>query len=146
MLPIPELQAALTGRVRDHQRFMLRQHLVEIDHLDGQIACYDQRIDGVLSPSERAACVKLDAIPGIDRKSAQCLLTEVGVNYFQKARPERKAPGIVFHDRCLCRQTENISMIDVQVHCGIERTKGRERLPHFLGEYHVIRRISFTGI
>ena len=80
---IPELQAALTGHVRDHHRFMLRQHLVEIDHLDGQIAGYDQRIEEVLSPLEQAACEKLDAIPGIDRKSAQCLLAEVGVNMDQ---------------------------------------------------------------
>ena len=80
---IPELQAALTGHVRDHHRFMLRQHLVEIDHLDGQIAGYDQRIECVLSPLEQAACEKLDAIPGIDRKSAQCLLAEVGVNMDQ---------------------------------------------------------------
>ena len=74
---------AVTGHVRDHHRFMLRQHLVEIDHLDGQIAGYDQRIEEVLSPLEQAACEKLDAIPGIDRKSAQCLLAEVGVNMDQ---------------------------------------------------------------
>ena len=80
---IPELQAALTGHMRDHHRFMLRQHLAEIDHLDGQIAGYDQRIEGVLSPLEQAACEKLDAIPGIDRKSAQCLLAEIGVNMDQ---------------------------------------------------------------
>ncbi|MGC8538990.1 MAG: IS110 family transposase [Phycisphaerae bacterium] len=80
---LPELQAALTGHMRAHHRFMLRQHLVEIDHLDGQIAGYDQRIEGVLSPLEQAACEKLDAIPGIDRKSAQCLLAEVGVNMDQ---------------------------------------------------------------
>ena len=73
----------MTGHVRDHHRFMLRQHLVEIDHLDGQIEGYDQRIEEVLSPLEQAACEKLDAIPGIDRKSAQCLLAEVGVNMDQ---------------------------------------------------------------
>ena len=78
----PSLAKEVGGSVHAVWR-ILRQHMAEIDHLDGQIAGYDQRIDGVLSPLEQAACEKLDAIPGIDRKSAQCLLAEVGVNMDQ---------------------------------------------------------------
>lgn len=39
-----ELERALNGSVRDHHRFMLAQHLAQIDFLDEQIAQYDGQI------------------------------------------------------------------------------------------------------
>jgi transposase len=39
-----ELERALNGIVRDHHRFMLGQHLAQIDFLDEQIAQYDGQI------------------------------------------------------------------------------------------------------
>lgn len=39
-----ELERALNGIVRDHHRFMLAQHLAQIDFLDEQIAQYDNQI------------------------------------------------------------------------------------------------------
>jgi transposase len=39
-----ELVRALEGVVRDHHRFMLAQHLAQIDFLDEQIALYDSQI------------------------------------------------------------------------------------------------------
>jgi transposase len=39
-----ELERALNGIVRDHHRFMLAQHLAQIDFLDEQIAQYDGQI------------------------------------------------------------------------------------------------------
>ena len=39
-----ELERALDGRVRDHHRFMLAQHLLHLDFLDEQIAAFDAQI------------------------------------------------------------------------------------------------------
>lgn len=39
-----ELERALNGVVRDHHRFLLAQHLAQIDFLDEQIACFDAQI------------------------------------------------------------------------------------------------------
>lgn len=39
-----ELERALDGVVREHHRFLLAQHLAQIDFLDEQIALYDQQI------------------------------------------------------------------------------------------------------
>ncbi len=41
-----ELEQALTGRVRDHHRFLLAKHLLHIDFLDEQIADFDAQIAG----------------------------------------------------------------------------------------------------
>ena len=39
-----QLEQALAGRVRDHHRFMLAQHLIHLDFLEEQIAVFDARI------------------------------------------------------------------------------------------------------
>ena len=39
-----ELERALEGHVRPHQRFMLAQHLIHIDFLEGQITEFDRQI------------------------------------------------------------------------------------------------------
>lgn len=44
------LEHALAGRVRDHHRFLLAQHLVQIDFFDEQIATYSARIQELIAP------------------------------------------------------------------------------------------------
>jgi transposase len=39
-----ELEQALTGRVREHHRFLLAKHLLHIDFLDEQLADYDAQV------------------------------------------------------------------------------------------------------
>ena len=39
-----ELERALKGHVRDHHRFLLARHLIHIDFLEEEIACFDQQI------------------------------------------------------------------------------------------------------
>lgn len=39
-----ELERALTGRVRDHHRFLIANHLGHLDYLEEQIALFDERI------------------------------------------------------------------------------------------------------
>jgi transposase len=59
---IPQLREALTGKVTDHHRFMLRQLLDHVQYLERQIDQYDRRIEGVLRPGEREAVVRLSCL------------------------------------------------------------------------------------
>lgn len=79
-LKIPQLTAALTGKVSEHHRFMLRLLLDEIEHYERQIAKLDERVEAVMSPLERTALDLLDEIPGIDRRAAQNILAEIGTD------------------------------------------------------------------
>jgi transposase len=110
-----ELERALNGVVRDHHRFMLAQHLAQIDFLDEQIARYDDQIaqhmaqgapdhspeppaspptsidmpdDASVEPSLSGAAPLtwqeaislLDTIPGVNRRMAELLLAEIGID------------------------------------------------------------------
>jgi transposase len=74
----PALREALAGRVTPHHRFMLGQLLAQVDHLDGMVGQFDERIEAVMSPLEREAVKRLDEIPGIDTRSGQIVVAEVG--------------------------------------------------------------------
>jgi transposase len=74
---LPDLEQALTGRMRAHQRFMLVQHLSLIDALDAQIATVSDEIAARLDPFE-PQLVALDSMPGIGRWSAEVILAEIG--------------------------------------------------------------------
>jgi transposase len=76
----PALREALAGQVSDHVRFMLSQLLEMVEHLDGQIEDFDQRIQEVMSPLEHELAKKLDEVPGLDERTAQNLLAEIGTD------------------------------------------------------------------
>jgi transposase len=71
------LAQALTGRLSAHQRFMIVQHLAQIDGFDAQIAVVGAEIAERLRPFESEVVI-LDSIPGIGRWSAQVILAEIG--------------------------------------------------------------------
>jgi len=77
---IPQLREALAGKVTDHHRFMLRQLLEQVEHLDRQVAAFDRRVEEVMSPLEKEAVRKLDELPGVEARSAQVILAEVGTD------------------------------------------------------------------
>jgi transposase len=77
---LPQLAAALSGRVSKHHRFMLKLLLEEIEHFEQQIATLDARIEAVMSPLEKTALTLLDEIPGIDQRAAQNILAEIGTD------------------------------------------------------------------
>ncbi len=99
---LPELQQALNGRVDAHHRFLLAQHLQHIDFLDSQITAMDQKIvqiiDEMSQPEEvndsdgdagdagddaltwQKAVDLLDTIPGIDKRAAEMILAEIGID------------------------------------------------------------------
>lgn len=101
------LEQALTGVVRNHHRFMIAQHLTQIDFLDQQIAEFDQHIAMIMqdlppddpesaqpvqdqspiaTPDEPpvltwdAAVALLDTIPGVGPRSAEMILAEIGLD------------------------------------------------------------------
>ena len=77
---IPQLVEALRGEVTAHHRFMLKTLLEQVEYLEKQINSFDQRIEQVMSPSELAAVGTFDEVPGVDRRAAQNIIAEIGVN------------------------------------------------------------------
>ena len=104
-----ELVRALDGRIREHHRFMIAQHLIHIEFLDEQITLFDATIaaqiasepdqattppapaapdDGQIgqspskpsSPSWQHAVALFDSIPGVGVKTAEKLVAEIGAD------------------------------------------------------------------
>jgi len=73
------LQAALTGAMGAHQRFLLGQLLQHIDELTAHVAALDGEITRRVAPQE-ATMALLDTIPGIDRRTAEAIVAEVGMD------------------------------------------------------------------
>jgi transposase len=71
------LREAVTGHVTDHHRFLLRRLLSEVAFLEEEIAAYDQRLREVSVPFATQLDL-LDTVPGINRRTAENLLAEVG--------------------------------------------------------------------
>ena len=76
---IPQLALALKGHLRDHHRFMLRQLFDQADYLGKQVDAFEARIDQIMGDGPFAqAALRLDPIPGINRRAAQAILAEIG--------------------------------------------------------------------
>jgi transposase len=76
----PALREALAGNVGEHHRFMLRQLLAQLDHIDQQVETFDLRIAEVMSPLERQTVQRLDEIPGFDVRTGQNVIAEIGTD------------------------------------------------------------------
>ena len=77
-----DLILALEGRVTDHHRFLLRQHMHQIEFLETAIAEYDQRIEEQIRPFVEYVPL-LDTIPGINQTAAFAIIAEIGANMDQ---------------------------------------------------------------
>ena len=99
---IPQLVVALEGKLREHHRFMLTQHLQQAEFLEGQIAEFDARIEelmrggkgaeGGASPSPfDEALRRLDAIPGVNARAAQTIVAEIGIDMGRFPTPHHLA-------------------------------------------------------
>ncbi len=75
------LKRALEGNVRPHHRFLLRQLLDHLAHVEEQIAAYDRQIGDVirpfLSPETEA---RLDKVPGVNRRTIEVVVAEIGTD------------------------------------------------------------------
>ncbi len=78
---IAALEKALTGRVRDSHRLLLRIHLEHIDELNAKIGELDREIDHLISPFNPEQLIeRLDAIPGVGLITAQIVIAELGID------------------------------------------------------------------
>lgn len=78
---IAELERALTGRIRDSHRLLLKLHLEHIDELSAKVETLSGEIERLLAAfDESNALTRLDAIPGVSTQVAQILLTELGTD------------------------------------------------------------------
>lgn len=77
-----DLADALHGRVREHHRFLIGQHLKTIEQLEATIAAFDTRIEAALRPF-RDTIERLKEIPGLSQTSAAILIAEIGADMNQ---------------------------------------------------------------
>lgn len=76
---IPELRAALDGRMNEHYRFLLKQYWGLLETLEEQITALEEEIERRLPPLEWAVKLLL-TVPGIKRLAAATILAEIGVD------------------------------------------------------------------
>ncbi len=80
---IPALREALHGRFRtEHHGLLVGHILAHIDYLDEAVATLSARIEEVVAPFSRQVEL-LDTIPGVDRRTAEVLVAEIGVDMAQ---------------------------------------------------------------
>ena len=77
-----ELSDALHGRVREHHRFLIDQHVKTIEQLEQTITAFDARIEAALEPF-RETIERLKEIPGLSETSVQILIAEIGTDMSQ---------------------------------------------------------------
>jgi transposase len=91
----PLLEQALQGRMTDHHRFLIRQQLAHIQTLDREIEEFSAEIARRFQPYE-AVIARLSTIPGIKRRLAEVILSEIGTDMsrFPSARHLASWAGI----------------------------------------------------
>ncbi len=78
---IPELKLALEGHCTEHHRYMLGRLLSQLGYLERQTEQYSQRIRERLQEMLPAETHELlDAIPGINRRTIENVIAEIGVD------------------------------------------------------------------
>jgi transposase len=78
---IAELECALTGRVRDVHRLLLQLHLEHIDDLNAKLVVLEKKIDELTIPFDQDDLIqRLDGITGVDIKTAQVVIAEIGID------------------------------------------------------------------
>lgn len=79
---IPELRLALKGYVGEHHRFMLKLLWDQLTQVEALIERIEERIDEQMAPFDWAVELMVE-VPGIDRRVAQSLVAEMGVDMSQ---------------------------------------------------------------
>jgi transposase len=77
---LPQLRTALEGQVREHHRFLLAMLVDQLDYLAAAIDKVGQRIEAISSPSFRAAVELLTTADGIQQRTAETVLAEIGTD------------------------------------------------------------------
>jgi len=79
---LPQLRQALLGKITDHHRFLLRTFLQQVESLEDLITTYSARIEDEMAPFAQARD-RLEKIPGVDRRTAESIIAELGTNMDQ---------------------------------------------------------------
>src|SRR6266851_8212430 len=76
---IPRLEAALHGRFAGHHALLVAEVLSHLDYLDESIERLSAAIDTAIAPFAEARD-RLTTIPGVDRRVAEAIIGEIGVD------------------------------------------------------------------
>jgi transposase len=76
---LPALREALTGHFRPHHAFLVARLLADLEYCDDAIADVSARIDELMRPFA-SHLTRLDTIPGINRRTAEVILAELGAD------------------------------------------------------------------
>ena len=76
---LPQLRQALKGRFGDHHALLVGLALDHLEYLEATIATLDARIDEVIAPFA-VARDHLDTITGVGKRTAECIIAEIGVD------------------------------------------------------------------
>src|SRR5205823_12867896 len=100
------LQQALQGHLEPHHRFLLRETLAHLDFLQLRVGQLEQEVAERLSPFEKSLAL-LMTIPGISRRSATILISELGTDMtaFPSAAHASFVGGTLPWKPHECRQT-----------------------------------------
>lgn len=74
---LPALREALEGRFTQNHALIVTQILAHVDFMDESIHALSERIDEVIAPFARQREL-LTTIPGVDKRTAELLLAEIG--------------------------------------------------------------------
>jgi transposase len=74
---IPQLRDALTGRFSDHHALVVGELLAHLDYLEEAVGRLSEAIEELVAPfADQVALLR--TIPGVDRRTAEVLLAEIG--------------------------------------------------------------------
>jgi transposase len=73
------LAEALHGRVTRHHRFLLKQHLDMVEHLEKSVGEFEAQIEAALEPF-RPVIERLVTIPGVSATVASVIVAEIGLD------------------------------------------------------------------
>src|SRR3954449_4795361 len=84
------LAEALTGRFGDHHAFLCRMMLVRVQGLDAAIEQVTAQVQAEIAPYQ-AVVDRLDTIPGVNQRTAQVIVAELGVDMSRFPTPAQLA-------------------------------------------------------
>jgi transposase len=76
---LPQLRSALTGRFGTHHAVLIGEVLAHLDYLDESIERLSAEVDRVIAPFAHQRDL-LATIPGVDRRVAEAIIGEIGVD------------------------------------------------------------------
>ncbi len=87
---LPALREALTGRFSSHHGLLISEILAKLDYLEAAIERLSAEVERLMTPFEPQVEL-LDTIPGVNRRTAEGLIAEMGVDMGRFGSPGRLA-------------------------------------------------------